>query len=168
MGFAALTVAAVPAQALGPGVVCMFNAPTGAPVGPARMGHVGWAFRIGDSQSWNFGATESASYNWRDSGDLNTMFDTFRGLRGKGITRGYYTQWRCKDTPNSSVGAASNKVSQLYGQSYDALWNNCLTRSVAIFKAYDSSVSNLPSGGATGPNYYFDNLTYGFGPKHPL
>lgn len=165
---AGLALGAAPAQALGTGTVCMFNAPSGAQLGPANMGHVGWAFRIGGTQGWEFGATENASYNWRDSGDQTTMFNTFKGLRGHGIATGYYTQWRCRNTANSSVTAASNKVNELYGQSYDLLWNNCLTRSVTIFQAYDSSLNDLPGAGATGPNWYFDNELTNFGAKHPL
>ena len=46
---------------------------------------------------------------------------------------------------------------------------DCLTRTVAIFKAYDGSLNGLASGAATGPNFYFDHLDgAGFGPKHPL
>ena len=162
-------VAAAPAQALGPGTVCMFNAPSGADVGVGKLGHVGWAFREGGTTNWLLGATESPTFNWRDHGDQNTMFNTFRGQRGHGIARHYYAQWRCKDTPGSSVGAASAKVDQLYRQQYNGLFDNCLTRTVAIFKAYDGSLNGLASGAATGPNFYFDHLDgAGFGPKHPL
>jgi hypothetical protein len=164
-----IAVGAAPAQALGPGTVCMINAPSGADVGVGKLGHVGWAFLEGGTSNWLFGATESPTFNWRDHGDVNTMFNTFRGLRGKGIAQHYYTQWRCKSTGGSSVGAASTKVDQLYRQQYNALFDNCLTRTVAIFKAYDSSLSGLASGAATGPNFYFDHLDgAGFGPKHPL
>ncbi len=49
-----------PVRALGPGRVCMFKAPSGATYGVVNAGHVGWAYEVGNSGSWVFGATELA------------------------------------------------------------------------------------------------------------
>jgi hypothetical protein len=161
-------VATTPAYALGAGTVCMFNAPTGAALGPLHEGHVGWAFREGNTTTWEYGATENASTNWRGRGDQNAMFNTFRQRKGNATP--YYTQWRCHASPNSSVGAASTEVDQLNKQAYTLLSDNCLTRSIEIFKAYDGTTFDvMPSGYATAPDGYFDALDQlGFGPVHPL
>lgn len=161
-------VATTPAYALGAGTVCMFNAPSGAALGPLHLGHVGWAFREGPTTTWEYGATENASTNWRGRGDQNAMFNAFRQRKGNATP--YYTQWRCEASPYSSVGAASAEVDQLNKQTYSLLDDNCLTRSVEIFTAYDGSTFDyLPPAADTSPNAYFDNLDgYGFGPVHPL
>jgi hypothetical protein len=161
-------VATTPAYALGAGTVCMFNAPSGAELGPLHLGHVGWGFREGNTTTWEYGATENASTNWRGRGDQNAMFNTFR--QRKGIATPYYTQWRCMASPNSSVGAASTEVDQLNKQTYNLLNDNCLTRSIAIFQVYDGSTfGGMGSGDAVSPNGYFNNIGgYGFGPVHPL
>jgi len=166
------TVTTAPAQALGAGAACMFNAPTGAQLVPwlgVNAGHVGWAFLEGGTKTWEYGATESATNNWRASGNEQQMFDAFYGLSGHGIHTGYYTKFRCKQTANSSVGAASNEVNRLYGQTYSGPDNNCLTRTVSIFKAYDSSFGGMDIGSWVAPNFYFDNLNaVGFGPAQTL
>jgi hypothetical protein len=148
---------AAPSYALGPGEVCMFDAPSGAEVLGANYGHVGWGYLIGGSTTWVFGATESATYHWHTSGDWNTMLSIFSGNR-YGHAAGYYTKYKCKTTSTSSVGAANTAVSTSESNGYDALTNNCLTKSVAIFNAYYGF--NLYWGGYEGPNYYFDNLAW--------
>ena len=156
-------VVAAPAQALGAGEVCMFNAPSGADVGGVNFGHVGWAFRVGGSSTWEFGATESTTFNWRDSGSATDAQNTFRGLRGHSIAAHYYTQWKCANSASSSVTAASNEVNTLYSQGYNIANNNCLTRTIAIFKAYDGgSFGGLYNGDLEGPNNYFNNLPSNF------
>jgi len=47
-----------PAAALGPGQVCVFNAPTG---GNGWIGHDGWGYLIGGTNQWIYGATENYS-----------------------------------------------------------------------------------------------------------
>ncbi len=49
------------AYALGPGQVCVFLAPQGAPIAGLYTGHVGWAFLEGGTSNWIFGATENVS-----------------------------------------------------------------------------------------------------------
>ena len=144
-----------PAHALGPGRVCMFNATEGAVL---RAGHVGWAFRVGGEDRWIYGATENDTWNWQREGNWASVLATFNTTNGND----YYDHFRCKNTSGSAVTAAKNKVNEVYSRPYNLLWDNCLTRAVEIFKAYDGSLNSLPGGGATGPNWYYDNSLYGF------
>lgn len=48
-----------PAYALGAGKACVFFAGTGA----HGLGHTGWAYQIGGSSQWVYGATENYSGN---------------------------------------------------------------------------------------------------------
>ncbi|MEV4754871.1 hypothetical protein AB0J86_07130 [Micromonospora sp. NPDC049559] len=148
-------VGAAPARALGAGRVCLFNATEGA----GTAGHVGWAFRVGTADDWIYGATENADWSWRREGNWSSALATFDVTNGDG----YYDHYRCRDTPSSSVGAAKSKVDEVYGRAYHLLWDNCLTRSVEIFKAYDGALADLPYAGGTGPNWYYDNSLVGFG-----
>src|SRR5215472_11593484 len=55
----------VSAAIVTPGEVCLFNAPSGAPINlpngtVIRPGHIGWGFRNRTGDSWTFGATEDA------------------------------------------------------------------------------------------------------------
>ncbi|WP_433172257.1 hypothetical protein [Actinoallomurus sp. CA-150999] len=136
-----------PAQALGAGRACMFRASEGA----ANLGHVGWAFRVGPADDWIYGATENDSWNWQQESNYATMLNTFRTTNGPH----YYDDFRCRNTGNSSVTAAKNKVNQVYGRPYNVINDNCLTRSVEIFKAYDISFNNLPPAQGEPPNLYF-------------
>lgn len=157
-GCAGLAFAAPSAMALGAGEVCLFNAPAGADVAGQHLGHVGWAFSVPGSSTWEFGATESTTYNWRSAGPEATVLKTFRGQNGFHIATHYYTQYRCHSTPNSSVTAASNEVNALYRIKYNLADSNCLTRSIAIFKAYSSVFDSLGSGVGVFPNWYYDHL----------
>jgi len=145
------------AQAYGTGRVCMFNATEGA----FTAGHVGFAFRVGPADDWIYGATESPTYNWWAETNQATMINRFKSQGGAG----YYDSFRCRDTGNSSVGSAKNKMLALFGQRYDVGANNCLTRSVEIFWAYDISLGDLWGAAGTGPNFYYDNYLFGFGPR---
>ncbi|MCX5063879.1 MULTISPECIES: hypothetical protein [unclassified Streptomyces] len=147
--------AADPATAVGAGRVCMFNATEGAWI----AGHVGWAFRVGGADDWIYGATEDPSHNWQKESNWKTMLDTFRAQGGKG----YYDTYRCRNTGHSSVTAAKDEVKSAYSRPYDAGTDNCLTRSVEFFLAYDSDLWNdLPLSSYTGPNWYYDNDLGGF------
>jgi hypothetical protein len=146
-----------PAYALGAGRVCMFNATEGA----LTAGHVGWAFRVGSADQWIYGATENASWNWQQQSNWAGVIATFEVTNGAS----YYDHYRCENTGGSAVTAAKNKVNEVYGRPYNVAWDNCLTRSVEIFKAYDSSLNNLPDAAFIGPNWYYDNDLVGFEPR---
>jgi hypothetical protein len=145
---------ASPAAALGAGRVCLFNAPSGAEIGGSFLGHTGWAFRVGTADDWIFGATENYDWNWSDEGSWNHALSTFKVAHNPG----YYTRYRCKNTPNSAVGAAINTYIAGFNRDYNGLEDNCLSRSVEVFKAYDSSLSGLGDGKSTPPNSYYNLL----------
>ncbi|WP_369386232.1 hypothetical protein AB5J72_00285 [Streptomyces sp. CG1] len=115
------------------GMVCMFLAPDATAVPGGHASHVGWAYRWADGSQWDYGATVDNG-NWRLHGPLDKMLRDF-----KNDTMDHYTEYRCRLTRGHDQAAASQKADELYGQPYRFLWNNCLTRSIAIMKAYDTS-----------------------------
>src|SRR5579862_9143768 len=147
-----------PAYALGPGEVCMFNAPSGTDY----LGHVGWAYLVGGTSTWIYGATEEASESWHESGSFTDMLNAFRGA-GTYHDAGYYKYYRCEKSPNSSVGAADQQVAKGEASGYNWDYDNCLTKSVAVFKAYDSGTfGGLDDGVSVLPNAYFENALTNF------
>lgn len=168
---------APPANALGTGTGCMFNAPAGATVGGVDFGHVGWAFQVAGSDTWIFGATENGGGNayvppggdnesWNASGTQSDMFAAFKNA-GHFHSAGYYTTWRCRTIPSTAVSAAINEIGVQAGSGYVFPTNNCLTKSVAILNAYGEGLG-WP-GYFQAPNNYFDNLgNAGWGPVHAL
>lgn len=149
----------------------MFNAPNGAP----PFGHVGWAYQVIGTSDWTFGATENGPsptapdqsiVGWYTTGtfsECTTTFATNLTLEGILFHKGdYYTRYRCITTPLTSLSAAMYEVEVLFN-TYDAVENNCLTKSIIIFKAYSSSLNSLDPGLGLGPNYYFTNYLTGFG-----
>lgn len=146
------------AQALGPGKVCMFNAPAGA----YGLGHVGWGYLVGGTSTWVYGATEDPGKNWHTSGTWQQMLAAFKGA-GTFHAAGYYKYYKCEGSPHSSVGAANKQVAAGEASGYNVDWDNCLTKAIAIFKVYDSSTyGDLGDGKGWGPNFFFDNEMYGF------
>jgi hypothetical protein len=150
-----------PAFALGKGKICLFNAPTGASIEVlnhdiADFGHTGWGYLVGGTSTWVFGATEEPNITWHTTGSWSQMLAAFAGA-SHGHAANYYLYYKCTDTDTSAVGAANKEVSKLEAETYDWYGNNCLTRSIAIFQAYDSAITyHNPAG--TGPNWYFDNI----------
>jgi hypothetical protein len=148
-------VLASPAHALGAGQVCMFNAPSGA----QGAGHVGWGFLIGGSSTWTYGATEQTNHSWHASGSWSAMLSAF-----KYNSSSKYLYYECSHSPNSSVGAANNQVTAGENSGYNLATDNCLTKAVAIYKAYDGGTyGGMYWGGSEGPNWYFDHLPGAFG-----
>ena len=162
-----------PASALGPGKVCMFDAPDA--VAPLGVGHVAWAYDVpGETASdgtelWVWGSYGASAWDstrpWRGVGSGATMLAQFRNPPGAAV----YTQFRCKSTATSAVTKANNQVTGQYGQGYNLAWHNCLTVAVVIFNAYDGALG-LPSGTWTDPDYYFYNIlpNHKWGPVHSL
>jgi hypothetical protein len=162
---AGLGLIAGPAMALGPGRVCMFFAPSGA----NWLGHVGWAFEEGKKDNWIYGATENPDGNnhgpnpdkattgswsysapwWRVLSDFRANKD-FHGA-------GYYQYYRCTNTGGSSVGAAIRMADATQYDGFDGVANNCLTKAVRIYRAYDGDprILYLPDGSWTSPATYF-------------
>lgn len=157
---------ATPAFALGAAQVCMVNNPTGADIAGTYLGHVAWMFNVGGTDQWVAGSTDGISTGlnkkfWTKTGTKSAMLNYFHSLGG-------YSSFRCHSTATSAVGAAENEVKTVDAQPYLGVDSNCLTDSVAIFMAYDSSMG-LPEGGWTPPNDYYNNTLSGiFGPVHTL
>lgn len=162
-----------PAYALGKGEVCMFLAPTGA----HDLGHVGWGWLVGGSATWTFGSTENLSGainvgggsntdSWSESGSFSTMTRTFANKLTIGghyyHAAGYYTLYRCENTPVSSVGAANTQVHTEAVNGYSVLTNNCLDKAIAIYQAYDAALT-FKSALLVGPTEYFVDDLPGFG-----
>lgn len=131
------------------GRVCMFDAPKGA----LYLGHVAWAFRWSDgSDTWDYGATLQ-SKNWQKHGSEQQMLHDFATLDESGG----YQSYRCKDTAADDQSAAEAVVTAGFARPYNLADDNCLTRSVEIFKAYDGSggLNGLADGKLIFPNAYF-------------
>ena len=127
----------------------MFDAPDGA----LYFGHVAWAFRWSDgSGTWDYGATLE-SRNWEKHGSEQQMLHDFATLNESG---GYRT-YRCKDTATDDQSAAESAMAAGFARPYNLIDDNCLIRSIQIFKAYDSSggLNSLPDGKLVFPNAYF-------------
>jgi Ricin-type beta-trefoil lectin domain-like len=177
---AAITVAP-PAHALGPGRACIFLQPAGAPVLGDNRGHVGWGYRIGDSDQYIFGATEnpSGAYHiaagknagmWTAQGTWSQMLNAFRNqpyfpVVSGGPPRPYnaYTKYKCYDTPTSSVTAANNEVNVVKAAGYDGLGNNCMNHAYRILKAYGTPSLQDPDDIANWePRSWYANHTTGW------
>jgi hypothetical protein len=131
------------------GRVCMFDAPDGA----FYLGHVAWAFRWADgSDTWDYGAT-SSSRNWEKHASEQQMLHDF----ATSTESGGYRSYRCKETSADDQSAAESAAAAGFARPYDLGEDNCLTRSIEIFKAYDGSggLNGLGDGKFTFPNAYF-------------
>lgn len=172
-----ITFAVSPAQALGAGKMCMFNAPSSTTFG-FNHGHVGWLIQE-PGTGWWAGSTELGTGDPADTWILSTTSEaTAQGffknkLVANGKTQheaGYYTRFRCHSTAQSAVGAAITKARALQGNGYTFWDNNCLTKAVAVFNAYYSA-EGLAAGSYTYPNDYFENYlpnSKNWGPIHYL
>jgi hypothetical protein len=151
---ATIGMVAIPATAAhaASGEVCMFISPDGA----MGAGHVGWGYRWDTAALWDFGATVGSG-DWRENGSFDDMLNAFRA----GTGGDHYTAYRCDETGSSDQADASHTADLAYGEVYHLFWNNCLTRSIRIFKSYDNSggLNGMDDGSWTSPNTYFnDNL----------
>ncbi len=96
------------------------------------------------------------------------MLETFR-CPGWDHGYPYYLYYKCQASPTSSVGAADKQVAVGEASKYDWDTNNCLSRAVDIFEAYDGSTFDyLGNGEGWGPNFYFDNNLWGFSGRENL
>jgi hypothetical protein len=127
------------------------------------LGHVGWAYRRGDGRNWDYGSTKGTTSSWRKSG---AFADVLTGFRDAKDSSGPYTSYRCRNTDGRDPDRASAKADQVAAEPYDILTNNCLTRSLEIFEAYDTGgdLNSLGEGKLTAPRWYFDNDLDGFEP----
>lgn len=144
------------------GRVCMFDAPKGA----LSLGHVAWAFRWSDgSDTWDYGAT-LADGNWEKHGSEQQILHDF----ATSTDSGGYQSYRCRDTAADDQNTAETTVTTGFARSYNLIDDNCLTRSLEIFKAYDGSggLNSLPSGKFVFPNAYYNYDLSGWDASKPL
>ncbi len=142
------------------GRVCMFDAPKGA----LTAGHVGWAFRWSDG-SWDYGATME-DHNWQKRGPEQQMLHDF----ATSTDSGGYLSYRCTNTAADDQDAAESAVTAGFARTYNLFEDNCLTRSIQIFKAYDGSggLNGLSDGKLLFPNAYFNYDLTGWDNAVPL
>ncbi|MFI7440594.1 hypothetical protein [Nonomuraea indica] len=142
---------AAQSSGVAPGRVCMFSDPNNVVTGLA--GHVGWAFKTGPDR-WTWGSYSSRGKTWKSSW-------TWAATRAYFKRAGYYS-FRCKDT-HQMRSAAATQVWKNYSR-YNPYSSNCLTSSVAVFRAYTPELRSLPSASGKAPRIYFrDTLPqYGF------
>ena len=164
------------AWALGPGKVCLYLAPSGSQVGPIELGHVGWEFQEPGRGYWA-GATETATEHWMTPSAVSSedqIHALFKNAMPGEHDAGYYTEYRCHSTSVSSVGAAIANAKASLSNGYFIPVNDCLTKAVSIFQAYDSGNNNLVPGLAADPaplyffNIYLSTPGVNWGPVHHL
>ncbi|MFE2142164.1 Tat pathway signal protein [Streptomyces sp. NPDC059456] len=156
----ALTPALLPAaqaQAAPLGRACLFQDREGA----GGAGHVAWAVRDPkDSGHWIWGATEGpANGVYIPAGSPNGSWikgGTWKQLRGT-ISPARYDNYRCINTAGGNLAAAQQTYGRMKANGYAVLTNNCLTKSLEIFRSYSPALtaSSLPDGRTT-PNHYFE------------
>lgn len=162
VAFAPSATADTPSTSAALGRVCMFDAPNGA----LHAGHVGWAFRWSDgSDTWDYGATLEHG-NWEKHGSQQQMLHDFATANESGGYRSY----RCTNTAADDQSAAESTVAAGFARPYNLIDDNCLTRSIQIFKAYDGSggLNGLAGGKLVFPNAYFNYDLTGWDAAKPL
>lgn len=164
-----------PVYALGSGRVCVFLVPSAVPLANIPLGHVGWAFRVGQSDHWVFGATEDKSGSpsvdaggnidaWVSDGNEAYVEATFYNKGPYHDER--YTEFRCKDTPDSAVGSAIQVARNISKGGYYWLTNNCLDHTFHVLNTYYGSSISPFAKVSESPNLWFQQLgsSNGFGP----
>ncbi|MFH8701997.1 Tat pathway signal protein [Streptomyces chartreusis] len=139
------------------GRVCLFQDRQGA----KGAGHVAWAIRDPKNSShWIWGATENAEGDsYTAPGKNNGSWikgGTWTQLRGS-ISLTTYDYYRCINTASGNLRAAQQMYGRMKSNGYAVLSNNCLTKSLAIFRSYSPALTSayLPDGKYKSPNYYF-------------
>lgn len=71
-----------------------------------------------------------------------------------------YDAYRCINTASGDLAAAQRTFRAMRANGYQVAYNNCLTKSIAIFRKYSPALSTvyLPNGGATLPKSYFGKV----------
>ncbi|WP_424534327.1 hypothetical protein ACOZ38_29005 [Sphaerisporangium viridialbum] len=150
-----------PAFALGPGQVCVFIQPHGAPLPlGGTAGHIGWGYLVGGTSTWVYGSTENPDgatqidapgFNgaWSANESFARMLDDFRRQPHFPSTVKQprpahpYTGYKCRPTDTSAVGAANIAASDNIAAGYTFVGNNCLDAAYRVLRAYGAP--DLPS-----------------------
>ena len=114
------------------------------------------------------GATVTAGVGFAPSASADTR--AAAGTNGRVCDSSGYKSYRCKDTAADDQGAAEAAATAGFARPYNLVNDNCLTRSVQIFKAYDGSggLNSLPDGKLVFPNAYFKYDLDGWDAAKPL
>ncbi|MDN0199906.1 Tat pathway signal protein [Streptomyces sp. S.PNR 29] len=157
IGSATPALSPTPANAAPLGRVCLFQDKEGA----RGAGHVAWAIRDPKNSShWIWGATENAEGDsYTAPGKNNGSWikgGSWTQLRGS-INLARYDYYRCINTASGKLTSAQQTYRQMKANGYAVLTNNCLTKSLAIFRSYSPALTSayLPDGKFKAPNYYF-------------
>ncbi len=175
----------------GSGEVCIFQAPSGAPIPGGYAGHIGWALLntdpgegpVGD---WIYGAMEGPGLpstfqgdpqngNWYQEGDWGTMQSDFEyGMNSNSnvelFPADYYTKFLCMNTSDSNVLAAGQTFESADAAPYSLVSNNCEIVATEILGAYSADAASVFQEASQNlynatPNVLFGYLaTIGFGP----
>jgi hypothetical protein len=126
-----------------PGRACLFINPTATT--RINRGQIGWAYRRSTARTWRFGSTDGPfrvrdRWNFRGHSWWRTA-TTFNGvLRGFGAEPGPYTAYRCTNVTTSSAHNADKEVAAQFARFHLGVTDNCLTRAVAILRAYGAKL----------------------------
>jgi hypothetical protein len=136
-------VAAAPeAQALDAGRVCVFYYPYGGDL----IGHTAWAFSVPGSNWWDYGSADGAGdvagTNWNDRPVDQNVWVMHTGYGFADVVETFrtrhFTAYACKNTTDSSVGAAQTKA--LNDRNWNATpppgTNNCAQITNDILNTY--------------------------------
>ncbi|NDZ73731.1 Tat pathway signal protein [Streptomyces sp. SID10362] len=124
-------------------------------------GHVAWSIRDPKNSShWIWGSTEGRGNDtYIPAGSANGSWikgGTWTQLRSS-ISTASYDYYRCINPASGNLKAAQQTYGRMKTNGYALLTNNCLTKSLAIFRSYSPALTNayLPDGKSKAPNYYF-------------
>jgi uncharacterized protein YvpB len=137
------------------GEACMFNAPDFS-LDSNQIGHIGWGFKTGLGDEWEYGATEGTSTadNWIKKGTRADMLAEFG-------SRPHYTRYTCRPWPWiwSNPSAADKEARDGQARPYDAYRDNDLSRAVAVLnRTYGAGMPYLDLVEFLNANYYFESL----------
>ncbi|MGW1696416.1 Tat pathway signal protein [Streptomyces sp. NPDC002399] len=149
------------------GRACLFLDKQGAVFKGTAYGHVAWAIRDPKNRNhWIWGATENAEGDaytkpgrnngtWIQGGTWRQMRGEDKGKRALSLVR--YDAYRCINTAGGDLAGAQRTYKQMRDNGYAIFTNNCLTKSIGIFRKYSPALStaHLPTGYVSSPNYYF-------------
>jgi hypothetical protein len=161
-------------QASAQGETCVFDAPSGLDMtgaGITRAGHIGWGYKVPDTDQYIYGATEGIKNTdirrldttkkiWHEQGNRAKMFAAFHS-GSHYMHPGYYTAAKCTTTTNSSVDAANRAVKDVESENWFLVSSpisggNCMDDTYKILTAYGAG---LPSPLTHWfPNNWFDSI----------
>jgi hypothetical protein len=126
-----------------PGRACLIINPTATT--RINRGQIGWAYRRSTARTWRFGSTDGPfrvrdRWNFRGHSWWRTA-TTFNGvLRAFRAEPGPYTAYRCTNVTTSSAHNADKEVAAQFARFRLGVTDNCLTRAVAILRAYGAKL----------------------------